>query len=104
MQEQLTVRLPDDLSQALKAASRRPGFVVGESGPRARLHVDQQDGNHAPARLVHLDGSLEYSALEAMGRISFTSGDSRSPTAIAPPRLNRKRRPSGRNQDRSDAR
>jgi metal-responsive CopG/Arc/MetJ family transcriptional regulator len=62
MQEQLTVRIPDDLSRALKAASRRmqrKSSEIVRLALREFLGASSTSGGHRPAdRVKGLIGSL----------------------------------------------
>ena len=62
MSEQLTIRLPEDLSEALEAASvrlqRRRSDIVRLALYRF-LGLGQEDGGTPSARVQHLMGALE---------------------------------------------
>ncbi len=61
MQDQLTVRLPVDLSRALRHASkrlRRKNSDIVRLALQAYLHTDQPDGRRAADRVRHLLGSV----------------------------------------------
>jgi len=62
MSAQLSLRLPDDLHQALLDASRHNGRKSAEivrEALREHLRLDQGNQRSSPARVRHLIGSLD---------------------------------------------